>query len=115
MNKIKFSHNYPKLHDQTSGILIDVTILDTKELSSDLVEYDTRYSTEKSIEMQDREFDDYFPLPKSGELVQLTFIGNKRIPFCTIRSRRGRYGDKFEYYKERIGQEFEIVIQKDVR
>jgi hypothetical protein len=117
INKIKFSHNgYCKLYGQTSGILVYVTILNSKDLHPDLVEYDTKFTDEGDYDDYHTDFEGdiehrHYPLPE-GELVQLTFIGNKRIPFCTIRSRRGRYGDKFEYYKDRIGQEFEIVIKK---
>lgn len=116
MNKITFSHIYPKLWGQKTAKLLAVELLSAKEVqeNKDLLEYDTRYSTEKSIAMQDKEFDDYYPLPKSDNLIQLVFLGDKGIPFCTIRSAYMKIGyklgNKLDYYKGLIGEEFEIDI-----
>ena len=43
-----------------------------------------------------------FPLKRSGKYIQLVFIGDKRIPFCTIRPAWP------EYYESAIGEVFEI-------
>lgn len=48
---------------------------------------------------------------KDGKYVVLLFLGNNGFPFTTIRSRKGRYGDKLEYYSGKIGEKFEIVIK----
>ena len=103
--EIKFSHEYPKLHGQTSAYLLAVEpITIDADTPSELIEYDTRTTT-----------GEHYPLTP-GEYIQLIFIGNKRIPFCTIRRRehwiKGRRLDKVEYYKKKIGQIFNISIAK---
>lgn len=95
MNQIKFSHNYPKLHNQNKATLLDVRIISYYHLHSDLIEYDTKNSK-----------GEYYPLPKTN-LIHLTFIGNKLIPFCTLRRHTTQ---KFSYYKNKIGEEFIINL-----
>lgn len=96
MNTIRFSHNYPKLHGQTSAKLLAVEPLTIDEdTPQELLDYDTTTA------------DGYkYPLGY-GECLQLIFLGNLRIPFCTIR--RQTY-DKVAYYNERIGQVFAIKV-----
>ena len=108
MLKIRFSHSYPKLWGQTSGRLLAVELLDAKEVqkNEDLLEYDTKYSYTDDME---RQWYNFYDLPKSGKLVQLIFLGNKGIPFCTLRP---DHHGKFSYYTDKIGQEFEIVVQE---
>ncbi len=48
----------------------------------------------------------YYELPKYGKVLQLIFIGNYDIPFCTLRSDKP---GKLNYYNKQIGREFEIV------
>ena len=93
MNKIKFSHNYPKLWNQTEALLLNVLKIDSTEFNNDLIEYDTKNSEGS-----------YYPL-KKGKYIQLIFLGNKRIPFCTIRSYNS---NKFNYYTSLINQQFRI-------
>ena len=119
MNKIKFSHTYCKFHGQTKAILIDVKEINANDLNDDLVEYDTKYiPTTLACECElHTDFDGdiehcHYPLPK-GKLVILTCIGNKHIPFCTIRTAKGRYGDKYKYYTEKLGQWFDVVIESE--
>lgn len=98
--KIKFCSNYPKLWNQESAILVAVRdIKINKETHPDLLEYDT-----KKIDGT------YFPL-KSGNYIQLLFIGNKGIPFCTIRSAFPT--KKIDYYKSNINQMFKVEVQND--
>ena len=74
MNTIKFSHEYPKLHGQTSAELLAVRpIKIDAHTPKELLDYDTTYEGGR------------YPL-KSGDYIQLIFLGNLRIPFCTIRS-----------------------------
>lgn len=123
-NKIKFSHDYCKVHNQTSARLMDVSMIDAEELNADLIEYDTKYipkslSDSCSCELH-TDFDGdiehcHYPLPRTGELVILTFIGNKHIPFCTIRTAKGRYGNKYDYYAKKLGRWFDIVIESEVQ
>jgi len=123
MPSIKFSHNYAKLDGQKSARLLDIVILDAKAVQANirLVEYDTKYipanlANSCACELHtDYEGDIehcHYHLPKSGELIQLVFIGDTGIPFCTIRSRKGRYGDKYDYYKPLIGGWFDVVVKE---
>lgn len=118
MPQIRFSHNYPKLWGQTTAKLIAIEFLDAKEVqkNKDLLEYDTRYDIGLTPD-GDMLYDNYH-LPKSGELLQLVFIGNKHIPFCTLRPRyyynkaEKRTVDKMSYYEPKIGEIFDIVINE---
>lgn len=101
MNQIKFSKEYKKLHGQNCAMLLAVLpiSLDIKQ-DKELIEYDTT-----AVDGT------HYPL-KSGSYLQLIFVGDKRIPFCTIRSNKPALNgmkSKYEYYKEKIGQEFRIV------
>lgn len=96
MPSIKFSHDYPKLHGQTSARLIEVTAIDYENLHPDLIEYDTK--TCKG---------DYYPLPKT-QLIYLLFVGNKKIPFCTLRRLTPL---KLTFCIQQIGKEFNIIME----
>lgn len=97
MNKIKFSHDYPKLWGQETAYLINVRIIESEYITKSLIEYDTKNSK-----------GEYYKLPK-GRLIQLTFMGNESIPFCTIR----RYTpEKLLYYLDLINTTFKIEISK---
>lgn len=103
MKRIKFSHDYPKLHGQTSAKLLAVIPRKRNEMSEELIEYDTSYFNDDGVK-------EYFPL-KSGNYIQLVFIGNLGIPFCTIRSAFPQ--SKVEYYTSSIGEEFEIHFERE--
>ena len=96
---IKFSSDYPKLHGQTSAELLAVKpIRIDKNTPKELIEYDTKKSDGT-----------YYNL-KTGNYIQLIFLGNLGIPFCTIRSKRNRFAeDKEIYYKQFVGKVFEII------
>lgn len=118
-NKIKFSHNYCKLYNQIEAKLMSVWLTDFKSLHTDLIEYDTKYIPELTDSCESHtDFEGdiehcHYPLPKN-DLVILSFIGDKHIPFCTIRSAKGRYCDKYQYYSNKIGQWFDIIIENNV-
>ena len=97
---IKFSSDYPKLHGQTSAELLAVKpIRIDKDTPKELIEYDTRKSDGT-----------YYNL-KTDNYIQLIFLGNLGIPFCTIRSKRNRYAeDKEAYYLQFVGENFTIKI-----
>ena len=96
---IKFSHRYPKLHGQTSATLLAVFPLRIdKYTPKELLKYDTKFDG------------GYSPL-KNGEYIQLVFIGNLRIPFCTIRSAFSK--KKVMYYTSAIGETFNIKFVKE--
>lgn len=100
--QISFTHNYPKLWEQETAILLAVLpIKIDKNTHTDLIEYDTKISE-----------GEYFNL-KAGKYIQLVFIGNKRIPFCTIRSAFPQ--SKVDYYNKNIGKEFLINIREVTR
>ena len=105
MPNIKFAHQYPKLHGQTSAELLAVRELNfPQDRNADLVEYDTTYPSPRGV--------DYYPLP-DGPYLQLIFVGNKHIPFCTIRSKWGGFRkNKQEYYQSCIGKTFQIIVKE---
>jgi hypothetical protein len=112
MKQIRFSHNYPKLWGQTKAELLAVRMIDAQAvaINKDLIEYDTKYIFNERYdhhgEVQDYD-EAYYELPKEGKLIQLIFIGNKQIPFCTLR----RYTkEKYEYYQHNIGEIFDVVV-----
>lgn len=94
MNTIRFSHEYPKLHGQTSAELLAVRPLKIDaHTPRELLEYDTTYDGGR------------YPL-RSGDYIQLIFLGNLRIPFCTIRS--AYPASKVAYYQRSVGKVFTI-------
>ena len=97
---IRFTSDYPKLHGQTSAELLAVKpIRIDKDTPKELIEYDTRKSDGT-----------YYNL-KTGDYIQLVFLGNLGIPFCTIRSKRNRFAeDKEAYYSQFVGENFRIEI-----
>lgn len=111
MNVIKFSHNYPKLWNQIEAHLIMVRQIDKGCVNEALKEYDTKYHFNERKDhhgaIQDYE-EGYYPLPNT-DLIQLVFIGNFDIPFCTLRRFTPR---KLDYYNNLIGKEFKIELHK---
>lgn len=109
---IRFSHDYPKLHGQTTAKLLAVRpIRIDLNTPDELLEYDTTYyekpfKDETSLYAEKRRF----PLP-TGDYIQLVFIGNLHIPFCTIR--KAWPPQKVEYYKAAIGYDFAIHVKKE--
>lgn len=98
MKRIKFSHNYFKLHGQTEATLVAVLSLTIDRFTPrELLEYDTKYDG------------GYFPL-RSGNYLQLIFVGNLQIPFCTIR--RAFPKQKVDYYKSSVGERFEVCVME---
>ena len=93
MVSIKFSKVYPKLHSQKQAMLLNVKCLHYNVLSDDLIEYDTK-----------AEDGSYYTLEKT-ELIHLTFLGDKFIPFCTIRRWTA---EKEKYYRNQLHNVFEI-------
>lgn len=97
---IRFSHNYPKLHGQRLATLLAVfPIRINRNTPKELIEYDTTYDGGK------------YPLP-TGNYIQLIFIGDARIPFCTIR--KVYPPSKVDYYKDSVGELFVIELKEEV-
>ena len=102
MPKIRFSHDYWKLNKAGRvATLISASPYRIDEHTPErFLEYDTRYGAWDRYEL------------KPGDYVLLLFLGANGV-FTTIRPRKGRYGDKLEYYLAHIGEEFEIVIKEE--
>lgn len=103
MKTIGFSHHYPKIHGQVQAKLIAVIPLPGREISEPLLEYDTTF-------VDDNGETGRYPLKKSGNYIQLVFIGDFRIPFCTIRPAWPK--EKVDYYTSAIGEVFSIRYAK---
>lgn len=99
MSTIKFSHYYPKLHHQTSAELLAVRpIKIDANTPQELLDYDTVNDS-----------GDRYPL-KHGNYIQLIFLGNLHIPFCTIR--KNYPPQKGDYYRGKVGDIFTIEIKE---
>lgn len=100
-NQITFSHHYPKLHGQTSAKLLAVLpITINGDTPQALLEYDTTTSDGGR-----------YPL-SNGEYLQLIFLGNLRIPFCTIRRQTMQ---KILFYQGSIRKIFDVVVREEKR
>ena len=102
MNRIGFSKEYCKLHHQTSAELLAVRRLEinAENPHTELLDYDTIAEDGTRYEIKD------------GHWLQLVFLGDKGIPFCTIRNDKPALDgmkSKYDYYNEKIGERFEIV------
>lgn len=102
MNEIKFSKEYCKLHHQTSAELLAVKKLDinAENPCEELLDYDTLAEDGTRYEI------------KNGHWIQLVFLGDKGIPFCTIRSDRPALNgmkSKYDYYNKKVGQKFVVT------
>lgn len=101
---IKFSSNYPKLHNQKTAVLLAVKeIKITETTPMETLSYDAT-KPDGSL----------FPITP-GIYLQLIFLGNEfRIPFSTIRKDYGTeykgFPCKRDYYNHNIGQTFQICI-----
>jgi hypothetical protein len=95
--KIKFSHNYPKLHDQKAARLLYIEIRDRSSLPDDFVAWDTLYAFHPEA---------HYQLP-SGSLMVLVFLGNNLFPFTTVHRWSA---EKERYYRGGIGKLFDIEV-----
>lgn len=100
MNTIKFAKQFLKLHEQTSAELVAVRLVDTATMSPDDFEEMYKY---------DAKADDgsYYPLNKDKTYTQLILIGNKNIPFATLRNK-----DKYMDYVKQIGWVFSVEVER---
>lgn len=106
MNTIKFSHEYYKLKEWptyggvqpvpfSSAILLDVIPVRLEDLSPAFLDWDT---------------EGLYKLPEAGYYLLLLFAP----PYCNqlFTTLRRDTEEKFAYYKNRIGQEFTIIIKE---
>lgn len=98
MKQIKFSHLYKKIVAIGSRFVRLVQVLDINldELSPAFLAYDTDQGK--------------YTLPKRGKYLMLIFESNGKL-MTTLRS--AWPPKKAEYYKEAVGETFEIKIEYD--
>lgn len=108
MRSIKFSHEYSKMQSEhhlipMKAVLMEVFVVDSKDLHKRFVEYDTSYFDFKIQNWS------YYKLPNSKVMVLLLRSFSDFI-WTTIR----RYTPKkFEYYKNNRWNVFQIVIEEE--
>jgi len=95
--KLKFSNDYPKLYGQKRATLLQLLQKDRIELSNDFVEYDTVTCD-----------GDHYPLP-AGRYFVLVFLGDKLIPFTTVRRLTH---EKYRYYYGNLLRLFDIEVAR---
>lgn len=100
--KIKFSHQYYKLQDQgeKARLIAVMPYRIDDNTPKDFINYDTFYYPDGNYDL------------KNGDYVLLLFLGSNGV-FTTIRPRKGRYGDKLEYYSKHINEMFDIVLTEE--
>lgn len=94
MQEIRFNHNYKKLHNQKTAYLIYTYVVVGKELSKEYIKYDT---------------DGKYKIEDEQEYLQLFFIGNKGIPFSTLRKYNYENRQKYSLYMLK-NRNFKIII-----
>ena len=101
MDKILFSKDYIKLHGQNEAELLTVRRMKIDDNTpTELIEYDTTASDGSRYDL------------KRGNYIQLVFLGNLGIPFCSIRLDEpilNGQQEKYDFYSERVGHKFLIV------
>ena len=101
MDKIQFSKDYIKLHGQKEAELLAVRRIRIDDNTPpELIEYDT-------VAIDGSRY-----ILRQGNYIQLVFLGNLGIQFCTIRLDEPNsegYQEKFDFYSERVGHKFVIA------
>jgi len=92
--RIGFSFDYLKLHGQRSATLVRVDRVRRDQLDDSFIDYDTRHA------------DGHFTL-EGDEFYLLYFIGEKLIPFTTLRLVTDQNRERFE---GNVGHVFELFI-----
>lgn len=94
MNEIRFNRNYKKLHNQKKGYLVYVDIVHYQDLSPEFIKYDT---------------DGRYKLQNNHEYMILYFLGDKHIPFTTLR----KYNqDNLNRYSRHRDEFFKIIVEE---
>jgi len=103
MHQIKFSYPFPKLFNEYNQIisvcrLLQVIDFDLSELTEEMRAYDTAHGT--------------YPLPATGDFLLLIFQKPGSIHlFTTLRRSTSQ---KREYYRQLVGDRFEVVVNVTV-
>jgi len=105
---IWFSHHYYKMGDSETAKLLAVFKTHYNELGKDFIEFDTAYNEVTHERGETIVCEAHYPLPKTDLLV-LLFQDSDGL-FTTIR----RWTPQKEtYYREAIGEQFQIVIEEE--
>lgn len=94
MQEIRFNNNYKKLHNQKTAVLAQTGAIKGNTIPEDFVEYDT---------------DRKYKINRKGNYLYLLFIGEKMIPFTTLRKLNI---ENVKKYVGREGDSFNIVIKE---
>jgi hypothetical protein len=94
IKEINFNHNYKKLHNQTKAVLIQTAILKGKNIQKEFIDYDT---------------DDQYKINKKEDYLYLVFVGDKMIPFTTLRKLNIENIKKYVGYE---GDYFDVVVEE---
>lgn len=97
METIKFNRNYKKLHGQTSAILVYKDVMFPEQLKKEFIEYDT----EGAYEIVDHSY------------LVLYFVGNKYIPFSTLRKNNAE--NRKKYLDCELYTTFKIEVQEQTK
>ena len=103
MNKISFSHCYLKFPESRVATLLQVFVVDFKDLTEAFKKYDTEYWKQASGESPTTL--ERYPLPE-GKLLVLLLQAEKL--FTTIRRWTPQ---KEKYYKSQEGLQFKIEVE----
>lgn len=92
MQEIKFNHNYKKLHNQKEAELTCLWIRLGADLHKDFIEYDT---------------DGKYEIDKNKKYLVLWLIGDKLIPFTTLRTFNKENLEKYSLHDR-----YKIVVEE---
>lgn len=110
--KIKFDHPYCKIYGQQTAKLIHIERVSCKDLDEFMINMDTQYYVEvpsdTTPEIPKKELRSC--KLKKGSLILLIFLGDKNIPFTTLRNFRD---STFRAYRSLIGDMFDIVVKNE--
>ena len=93
MKEIRFDRNYKKLHNQTECELCGWTVRGGASLQKDFIKYDTEGK---------------YKIERNKEYMILFLVGNKMIPFTTLRSL-----NKNNLRKYNLGETYKIVVEEE--
>jgi hypothetical protein len=96
LNEIRFGSDYPKLWGQKKAKLVYVSVFATERIEKELIEYDTKKSDGT-----------YYQLPNIEFFLHLVLIGEKGIPFCTLRKFTQ---ENYDDYRSSIEKWFNIQV-----
>lgn len=100
---VKFTAPFVKIRRQTKAKLVCVSVVDSDALHPDFIEYDSLFYNDR---LQPRHMSMDF---LSGKLLHLIFLGNKLIPFATVRPHTP---SREKFYRSLLGKNVDVKIVK---